>query len=1036
MDQVQLTGGTLGAANGTQPATCFLEIDVTAAAGGNYTNQIPVGALTSQIGGIPTANSQPASAILRVGQPLVAHKAIGGFTLDAGNPSGFTTGSAFRSPGASARLVINLRNPNSIPLTELAFSDGFPAGLTVATTPAEATTCAGGQVTVKASPSATSIALTGATIAAASSCTVSVNVVSNIAGSYLNTIASGSITTLEGFKNEESTNAELIVSYPPGIGKQFAPAVIPPNGTSRLTLIFDNDNAAAITLSADFVDNLPTLPGAVLVASSPGMTSTCTGTVTAAAGSNNVRLASGASIPAAGCSISLNVTAATPGTHVNNIAAGALQTSAGNNQTPVNAELLVSTQGYVSGTVFQDNNLVPNGTFELGTDDPIAGASINLHAGPDCSGAPVQTTSTDAQGNYLFHSLASGSWSVCQPGQPAGTTNGIPSAGAITPVLGSTGTPGSASNPSAGSSQVVNIVINGNGTGGAISGSPGNNFAEIVPSSIAGQVFLDMNNDGLVNGVDTGIAGQEVQLLDAGNNVITSTNTDSDGRYSFAGLQPGTYSVRQVNQPAGTSSGITTAGTVDNGGSSGTASSPATQPSVISTIVLPPNTSSAANNFGELPNGRTISGLVFMDFDNSGTVNGLDYGIAGQVIDLVGIDLNGSPVPPRQATTLADGSYSFVGLPEGSYTISQPSQPADTSNGITAAGTTGGVATAPGTLPSAITGVDLTGSASVSAANNFAEIPNPAPDLVIAKDHTPVSFGVGSSSGYFTLTPSNIGIVDTSGTVTVTDTLPAGMTLSGAATGTDWRCSGAAGSSSLSCNTTQVIPAGGTGAAITVPVAIAPGITSSFLTNTAAVAGGGEPPGFSANNTDDDTVALGGVARVSGTAWADSNLDSILDPGERGLPGWRVELLLNGVLVLTTNTGADGTYSFDNLSPGSGYEIVFRDPVNGNTWAPVANEQGIIPNQGVRDNPSGAVSSNNGNPAGAFVGATSLNGLELFDGDDIIEQSAALDPDLIPVPKAVPTSPQWMLLLLGLLLALLAARALPVPGSRDGRALG
>jgi hypothetical protein len=142
----------------------------------------------------------------------------------------------------------------------------------------------------------------------------------------------------------------------------------------------------------------------------------------------------------------------------------------------------------------------------------------------------------------------------------------------------------------------------------------GNNFAEIVLSSISGTVFLDQNNNGVQNGADTGISGVTIQLLNAVNSVVATTTTDASGNYSFSGLQPGTYSVREPSQPANSANGITSAGSVDNGGTAGTATGVATLPSQISGIVLPPNTTASANNFAEIPTTGTIYGQVFLDY--------------------------------------------------------------------------------------------------------------------------------------------------------------------------------------------------------------------------------------------------------------------------------------------------------------------------------------------------------------------------------------------------------------------------------------
>lgn len=1025
-DQVQVSGGILPPASGNQPSSCYVEIDVTASAEGSYENLVPTGDLTGSIGGVSVSNSRPATATLRVLEPLEIHKAIGGFTLDSGNPGGFTTGTTDRIPGATAPLVIRLSNPNATALTSTTLTDSLPSGVVLANPVGASTSCAGGLV--NASPSGITVTLTGATIPASGSCTVTVNVLSNIPGTYLNEIAAGSVSTAEGVSNEEGTQAEIAITVPPSIAKQFSPAVIPPAGISRLTLVFGNSNDADITLSSAFTDTLPSVPGPVLVAATPNVTSSCVGAVTANSGASFVRLANGATIPAGGCEIGVDVTATTSGSHNNNIPTGDLDTSAGVNQDPANAALMVSTDGFISGRVFQDNNVTPDGIYANGVDTPLAGVAITLHSGPSCAGAQVDSTTTDAQGNYLFHTLSAGTYSVCQAVQPPDTSNSSTTAGSIESVAGSSGSAGTASNPSATSSQIVGVVLNNDGAGGETSGSPGNDFSEITLSSISGQVFLDNNNNGLLNGPDAGIPGQLIELLDGANNVIATTTTDSSGLYSFTGLQPGTYSVRQPAQATGTSNGITTPGSVGNGGSTGTATAVATTPSQISTIVLPPNTDSPANNFAEIPNGRTISGTVFLDYDNSGLPDGQDYGIGGQIIELTGTDINGNPVPPQQTTTNPDGSFSFTGLPEGTYTITQPNQPTSTSNGTTTAGSAGGAATNPATTPSVISTINLTGATQISAENLFAELPDSAPDLTVRKDHAPASFGAGSSTGYFTITQSNIGAVDTSGTITVVDTLPAGLTLAGNATGSDWTCSGTIGGSLVSCTSSQVIAAGGSGSPITVPVAVDTVAPTPTLTNMVDISGGGEPATFTGNNHDDDTVAVDGTARISGTVWADPNLDSILDSGENRLSNWQVELLLNGIVVATTRTDGNGQYSLDNLSPGAGYQLQFRDPVDGDIFGPpVTNEQGIAPNAGVRDDDAGAVTTNTGNPAGAVVGANALTNLVLFAGDDIIEQSLPVDPSMIPAPKPVPVLPVWALLLLCGLLLLVVNREKSTP---------
>ena len=992
-NQVRISGASVPAASGAVAATCFGEIDVLVAAQGDYVNTLGVGSVTGSSGGLPVTNAQPTTDTLRAKSPLVLNKALDNLTLDAGSPAGFTTGTASRTPGSAAQLTVRVGNPNALALNSASFTDNLPAGLVVATPPVASTTCTGGLVSAAAA--AASVRLSGATIPANGFCTVSVQVLSNISGSYTNTIPAGAVTTAEGVGNEESSSAALVVSTPPAVSKQFAPPVIAPGALSTLTIFLGNANAAAATLSALFTDNLPTAPGNIVVAPAPNIQTTCSGgagSVSAVAGSGSVSYASGQQIQAGGCTISVDVTGSTGGVHTNTIAAGSLQTSLGSNQSPVSATLTVSTLGFISGKVFNDNNVTPNGTFESGTDTAIPGVAIELRSGASCAGALVASGSTDAAGNYLFASLPAGSYSVCEPVAPPGTRNGITSAGSISPVNGSTGTAGSASNPSASTSQIAGIVLNANGAGGETSGSRNNNFAEVIPSSIGGKVFVDQNNNGLQNGADPGLAGVRVDLLDGGGAQVATTTTDAGGNYAFTGLAPGNYSVREPAQPAGTSNGITTAGSVGNGGSAGTATAVAVLPSRINGIVLPPNTASGGNNFAEIPNGRSVSGQVFVDYNNNGTFEPSDNGLGGQTITLTGTDINGNPVN-LSTVTGPDGRYNFVGVPEGSaYTLTQPAQPAGTSNGITTAGSTGGVASAIGAVPSTITGINLSGLNTVSANNNFAEMAGLAPDLRIAKSHTPASFAQASSTGYYTLTPGNIGAAPSAGTVTVVDTLPPGMSFL-SASGSGWTC--AALAQAVTCTSGTPIAANGSGNPITLRVAVAAGLAGQVLVNNAVVSGGGEPAGFNGNNGAADATPIETGASVSGSIWRDTNHDRIKDPGEPPVAQWTVELLNGGVVVATTTTNAAGAYAFTDVAPGSGYQIRFREPSGGTVFGrPVPNETGIPYTNGV---PDGSVNNGSGvrsgpNPAGANNSDGTLRGLTLLAGTNTVQQSLPLDP--------------------------------------------
>ena len=65
-------------------------------------------------------------------------------------------------------------------------------------------------------------------------------------------------------------------------------------------------------------------------------------------------------------------------------------------------------------------------------------------------------------------------------------------------------------------------------------------------NSLSGTVYRDDSRNGDQDGTEPGYSGVIVQLLDKDGQVITTTTTDANGRYSFDKLPDGTYSVTVV----------------------------------------------------------------------------------------------------------------------------------------------------------------------------------------------------------------------------------------------------------------------------------------------------------------------------------------------------------------------------------------------------------------------------------------------------------------------------------------------------------
>ena len=62
-------------------------------------------------------------------------------------------------------------------------------------------------------------------------------------------------------------------------------------------------------------------------------------------------------------------------------------------------------------------------------------------------------------------------------------------------------------------------------------------------------------------------------------------------------------------------------------------------------------------------------------------------------------------------------------------------------------------------------------------------------------------------------------------------------------------------------------------------------------------------------------------ATLEGKVWEDTNANGLQDSGEPGMANKTVELLQDGKVVATTTTDANGTYTFEDVTPGCCYSV-------------------------------------------------------------------------------------------------------------------
>lgn len=156
----------------------------------------------------------------------------------------------------------------------------------------------------------------------------------------------------------------------PTVTKAFSPTSMAPGGSSGVTLTLANGSTMPATLSANFVDTLPS----GLTATGTAATTCTSGTATVAGDGSSVTLASGAQIPGNGsCTVTFATTAATPNSYTNTIAAGGLQTDKGNNAAAAAATLIVSSAPSLSkafSPTSVDTNISSTLTITFSNSDP------------------------------------------------------------------------------------------------------------------------------------------------------------------------------------------------------------------------------------------------------------------------------------------------------------------------------------------------------------------------------------------------------------------------------------------------------------------------------------------------------------------------------------------------------------------------------------------------------------------------------------------------------------------------------------------
>ena len=354
---VSATSGAVSfAASGlTIPAggNCKVQLSVTSTTVGTWTNAFAANLVTDTQG----LSNTSASAT----KNLIVTAALSG-------TAAFSPTSA--ALGGSSRISVTLTNGGAASLSNVSVTAPMLTGTNayvVATPPSASSTCAGSPL-ISAVAAATSISMSGATLAAGASCTLSFNVTTTAAGgaSWSFAIPAGNATSAEGRSNNSAITAAALskATVSLNVNKSFTPNSISGGTPSVLQIDITNPLSSGTTVNG--VALTDSFPAGMQIYATPGTSTSCTsGTVSAVPGDTKVSL-SGADIAMnTTCSVYVNVTSVKPLNLTNTIAIGAVTSQQGFTNTAATSASLSTLQGLGVEKSFAPTAIAPGQVSHL-----------------------------------------------------------------------------------------------------------------------------------------------------------------------------------------------------------------------------------------------------------------------------------------------------------------------------------------------------------------------------------------------------------------------------------------------------------------------------------------------------------------------------------------------------------------------------------------------------------------------------------------------------------------------------------------------
>lgn len=324
---------------------------------------------------------------------------------------------------------------------------------------------------------------------------------------------------------------------------------------------------------------------------------------------------------------------------------------AGDHITYVDAGLHLQTSQTASIGDWVWNDINKNGLQDIG-EPGMPGVHIQLLAADAIT--VLQTTISDAYGNYIFNELPTGTYYIAVSSFPSGYQ--------LVAINQSDTTRNSNIAPSSAVSEAIHLIAGSHNM--TIDIGLQHQLADL--NSIGNWVWYDQNANGLQDNQEYGVSGIQVYLFDASMQVMKQTATDKSGFYLFTDLPDGNYYVKFAGLPETyiwTNPSLSTDSTVD--------SNPDKSSGISGMITVSGGEYNQSIDAG-LVKGNIKSGTasigdwVWYDLNQDGLQQVNEPGVADVAVYLYAAD--GSTLM-QSTITNALGEYIFTNLAAGTYHV-------------------------------------------------------------------------------------------------------------------------------------------------------------------------------------------------------------------------------------------------------------------------------------------------------------------------------------------------------------------------------